>query len=149
MNPIPVSIVLFYQFPNLLWMQKRQTPGALQGKMEFPGGKIEISKNESPLDAAIREVQEEVGVSVPKEALHFFKILPYRDSSSNKSILLYLFVASFKECLEQGMPPLPIVPLSQEWITIEPHQPKQFLLDGVIPTINHDVIWYFSQGMLV
>ncbi len=45
-----------------VWMQKRSEDGPLNGKWEFPGGKVE--PKESAAMAAIREFKEEVGLSI-------------------------------------------------------------------------------------
>ncbi|MCB9094455.1 MAG: NUDIX domain-containing protein [Halobacteriovoraceae bacterium] len=70
-----VSIGIFYRYIDnkpQIFLQRRNVEGALKNKLEFPGGKIE--EFETPLDALIREMQEEVNVRVePHEAL-FFKL---------------------------------------------------------------------------
>ncbi|MDR0389155.1 MAG: NUDIX domain-containing protein [Spirochaetaceae bacterium] len=45
-----------------LFIARRESGGALGGRWEFPGGKVE--KDESDAGALIREFQEELGISV-------------------------------------------------------------------------------------
>ena len=58
-----------------LWGQTRQEEGLLDGTWEFPGGKIEAG--ELPVEAAVRELAEEVGLKVGSESLVNFKTYPY------------------------------------------------------------------------
>jgi len=54
---------------SLLLMTQRAAGGALGMMWEFPGGKIE--RNETPEQAIVREVREELGVrATPVERLH-------------------------------------------------------------------------------
>ena len=63
-----VSIGIFYRlksddsFQPDVWMQRRTDTGALHGKWEFPGGKVE--PGESERDALQREIHEELGCHV-------------------------------------------------------------------------------------
>ena len=66
LKKIFVSIVIFTKdFNNQdfkIWTQVRLEAGPLYEKLEFPGGKIELG--ETPKKAAIRKVEEEVGVNI-------------------------------------------------------------------------------------
>lgn len=122
-----VSIVVFIR--NVgdqgfeFWTQKRLEEGPLFGKMEFPGGKIEIG--ETPEEAARREVHEEVGLLIPKDLkLHLFKQQIY--SNEKKNICLYVYFGEFQHptLLESG------------WMKLE-YESKSSPYAGVIPEINH------------
>ena len=52
------------------FVQKRVEDGPLNGLWEFPGGKIEAG--ESAIDSAIREFQEEVGVTIKNQDVTLF-----------------------------------------------------------------------------
>lgn len=125
---VPVSIVLFLKNIDhegfFLWMQKRADTGTLNGLWEFPGGKIH--SEESALEAALREVWEEVGVKMPINPLNF-KTYPY--SYEGKNIVLHVFLCQFSTILEdKGV-----------WEKID-FKGKSGYLRGKIPLINHLVI---------
>ncbi len=82
----------------LCWMQTRREEGRLNGKLEFPGGKIENS--ESPKSAAIREFQEEVGVELREEDLELFKIYPFE--YVDRKVILYVFTLFKDFVFSQG-----------------------------------------------
>lgn len=106
-----------------IWTQKRLEEGPLFGKMEFPGGKIEAG--ESPLQAVIREVHEEVGFLIPAETtIKLFKMQIY--SSETKNICLYVHYAHLNSPhLAEG-----------GWFKLN-YVSKSEPLKGIIPEINH------------
>jgi len=128
-----VSIVIFIKEVDTLgfkvWMQKRLEAGPLYGLMEFPGGKIEIG--EEPVDAAIREVHEEVGVSIAvkenSDRIKPFKLQHYETDA--KSILLYVYLSNFTEIpAEKGV-----------WKNVS-YSTKSQPFKGEIPEINHVIV---------
>lgn len=95
-----ISIVIPFKIEQAkthIWMQKRLTEPFL-GLWEFPGGKVE--SNETPVEAAIREVKEETKVTLAKNDLMLFTIL-HTYPSTNKVIVLNVFLTNkldlFKE----------------------------------------------------
>ena len=71
---IPISIVIPYIKKDselFLWVQDRKSSDELAGLLEFPGGKIE--NEETPEQAAMREVLEETGVFLDESKLKKFK----------------------------------------------------------------------------
>lgn len=92
MKLIPVALALFHrQMPNNeleIWVQERTDTGPFQGLLEFPGGGIE--EGETPFQACVREVHEEVGIDISSEAERFMGI--YRNEYSERVILLYVFL---------------------------------------------------------
>lgn len=109
-----------------VWTQVRPEAGPLYGKLEFPGGKIEVG--ETPEVACRREVLEEVGIIIPaNEKLALFKYQDY--SVENKNICLFAFTSKFSDLpKEKG-----------EWLSI-PYEGKSSFLLGSIPPINHIII---------
>lgn len=130
LKKIFVSIVIFTKdFNNQdfkIWTQVRLEAGPLYEKLEFPGGKIELG--ETPKQAAIREVEEEVGVNIQdSKGLNLFKIQEYE--FNGKFIVLYVFISPFDQLPnEKG-----------DWLTIN-YQQKSTHLSGKIPEINHVII---------
>lgn len=109
-----------------VWVQVRAEQGALFGKLEFPGGKIEVG--ETPEQACRREVHEEVGIVIPlTEKLVLFKYQDY--SVENKNICLFVFTSSYDELPQD----------KGQWLTIT-YDKKSQHLEGKIPPINHVII---------
>lgn len=129
MRLIPVALALFYRLPekNVLevWTQKREDDGIYHGLQEFPGGGIEV--NESPLEAAVREVEEEVGIIINPQDGRFMGIYP--NSFPNKTILLNVIL----------FPDQPSLAGKGSWLRIEKSSLSS-LLTGKIPGPNHQII---------
>jgi len=124
-----VSLALFYrQLPdnNLeVWVQVREDDGPYQGLLEFPGGHIE--PDEIPLEAAIREVAEEVGIMINASDATFMGI--YSNDVPDKSILLYVFL----------FPDYPALQGKGEWLKINKAD-LSLPYEGKIPKPNHQMI---------
>lgn len=129
MRLIPVALALFYRTPEPeileVWTQKRLDDGIYHGLQEFPGGGIEI--NETPLEAAIREVEEEVGIIVAAENARLMGI--YTNSFSNRSILLNVFL----------FPEVPSLNGRGQWLRIGKDKLSS-PYKGTIPGPNHQMI---------
>ncbi|MBC75297.1 MAG: hypothetical protein CME64_04710 [Halobacteriovoraceae bacterium] len=80
-------------------MQKRQTEDFLEGKLEFPGGKIE--PYEKPAEAAVRELREETNVSVSPSEIDLFDVVTHH--YEEKTVKLYVFLLTSKvELFQKG-----------------------------------------------
>ncbi|WP_412473873.1 NUDIX domain-containing protein [Halobacteriovorax sp. YZS-1-1] len=91
-----ISIVIPYRIEEdgiVLFGQKRQEDGPLDGKFEFPGGKIE--DGESCEEAARREFLEEVGCELNKICLFTHLSFKYPD----RSVFLYVYVTDYIESM--------------------------------------------------
>jgi len=75
-----------------IWMQRRFEAGQLYNRWEFPGGKIEA--DESALEAAVREVREEVGIEAPPSELKLFKRFSFR-YEDRPVLQLFAFISPF------------------------------------------------------
>lgn len=127
---LTVSIAIFLKDVGAkdfkVWTQVRLEQGALYGKLEFPGGKIEAG--ETPEIACRREVHEEVGVLLPEqEKLVLFKYQDY--SVEHKNICLFVFISKFQDLPDSA----------GQWLTIS-YKEKSAFLEGKIPPINHVII---------
>lgn len=122
-----VSIAIFIkeidQHGFKIWTQVRDEEGPLYGKWEFPGGKIETG--ETPVEAAMREVHEEVGIDISgHQPPKLFKIQDY--IANQKSIVLYVFVSQYDQ-----------LPINKgQWLEIN-YETKSVPYKGKIPDINH------------
>lgn len=129
MKLIPVALALFHReiSPGVMevWVQTRTDTGVYQGLLEFPGGGIEVG--ETPLIAAVREVEEEVGIIIPADQGKFMGL--YTNELSGRTILLYLMLFPDQESL-QG---------KGEWLRIEKEKLSSPYF-GKIPPPNHQMI---------
>ena len=79
---ILVSIVIAIS-NDKIWLQSRGD------KLEFPGGKIE--PNEIPKQAAVRELNEEVGIKLDESQIDFFKRYNFEYPEVRVEIFSFLF----------------------------------------------------------
>lgn len=129
MKLLPVSIALFYRRPaeNILevWTQTREDDGIYHGLLEFPGGKIE--KDETPLDAVVREVHEEVGIEIKPVEGRLMGI--YTNPLHGRVILLNVFLFPDQVALAG----------KGKWLRIE-KETLSSVYAGQIPSPNHQMI---------
>ena len=130
---IVVALALISSDGKVL-MQQRPRNKAHGGLWEFPGGKLE--PGETPEQAIVREIDEELGVSVEATDLSPLSFAGERPGSGKRPVLLLLYTASHwqgaPQALEAGtqvfwasvdellalpMPPLD-VPLAQTLIPL-------------------------------
>jgi mutator protein MutT len=125
---VSVSLAVFYEYYNevlKLWVQTREDDGPYHGLLEFPGGGIE--PGESPLAAAVREVEEEVGITIDPDQGKFMGT--YANELPNRTILLYVFL----------FPKLPTLEGKGKWLEVK--SPELSLpFKGLIPGPNHRII---------
>lgn len=128
MKLVPVSLAIFYELNQQtlnLWTQVREDDGPYHGLLEFPGGGIEA--NETPLDAAVREVEEEVGITIKAEDGKLLGI--YENPLAGRTILLYVHLFPKYVTLEN----------KGKWLSIE-SQSLSSPYTGLIPGPNHKII---------
>lgn len=129
MKLLPVALALFYrQKPNQVlevWTQVREDDGPYHGLLEFPGGKIE--ENETPVEGAVREVQEEVGITInPQDGV---PMGIYTNPLSGKVILLNVIL----------FPDQPSLVGKGKWLVINQTELSK-PYHGKIPGPNHQII---------
>lgn len=79
-NKIPVTVQIVLIKENKILLMKRYNTGYEDGRYSLPGGHVE--KGEEIKQAAIREVNEEIGVEIDKENLEVLHVL-YRKVEDN------------------------------------------------------------------
>ena len=89
---------------------KRSHQQGLEGKWEFPGGKIE--QGETPQEALIREIREEIAVEI--NVFEEIETSNYYDKDKNRIIALSVYTATIKEGV-----PSPKEGQTVEWKTVE------------------------------
>jgi 8-oxo-dGTP diphosphatase len=128
MKLLSVALALFHR-PGKngleVWVQRREDDGPYHGLLEFPGGGI--GPGEVPLVAAVREVEEEVGIKIDPSEGKFMGIYP--NVGSTKTVLLYVFLFPDQRAL-QG---------KGKWLAIAKGDLSS-PFSGIIPPPNHRII---------
>ena len=92
MYKLPAYVGIILKKDNQALMVKRHNTDWAQGFWNFPGGLVE--KNETLLQAAIRETQEEVGVVVNPEDFKLVHVLyVIKNDTNTKDIIGFYFMA--------------------------------------------------------
>jgi 8-oxo-dGTP diphosphatase len=106
MDPLPykISSLIYLRNPDgeLLLMKRNKAPN--KGLWSPIGGKLEMGTGESPHEAAVREVGEEVGLSITPQDLHLFAMIAEKNYEDRCHWLMFLF--DCRKPLEQLPPPI-------------------------------------------
>jgi len=106
MEPLPYKIsTLVYlrnQDDELLLMKRNKAPN--EGLWSPIGGKLEMATGESPYEAAVREVGEEIGVTITATDLHLFAMIAEKNYEDRCHWLMFLFDCRHR--LDQLPPPI-------------------------------------------
>lgn len=129
MTLFPVALALFHRSsePGVLevWTQKREDDGPFHGLQEFPGGGVEA--HEQPLEACVREVEEEVGIKIESAQGRLMGVYPRE--TAKRTILLYVFLFPDQVALAG----------KGRWLRIEKEKLSS-VYEGIIPFPNHQII---------
>lgn len=86
---IAVLVYLYDQSNRLLMLHRRKNPNA--GMHSPIGGKVEIARGESPHECALREAQEEAGISLDYSDIRLCGIVSERAYENENHWLIFLF----------------------------------------------------------
>lgn len=134
--PFKISVLVFVHSEDnrLLMIERRRAPN--QGCWSPMGGKLEMDRGESPFECAVREVAEEIGLSITQEDLHLFGYVSEKHFEGEKHWLMFLF-----DCK---------VPLKHLPATIDEGAFAFFTREEIdqlkIPATDRELIWpYFDH----
>jgi 8-oxo-dGTP diphosphatase len=87
----PVVAVALIDADGRVLVQQRPAGKMFEGLWEFPGGKVE--PGETPEDALVRELEEELAISVPCGCLFpaTFASAPLHDQAGDRHLVLLLY----------------------------------------------------------
>lgn len=69
----PVAVYIFIEQAGQVLLLKRHNTGYRDGEHSLPSGHKEV--NETPLQAAVREVKEETGLTLKEDVLEFIHVM--------------------------------------------------------------------------
>lgn len=89
--PYKISTLVYFRNEEneILLMQRNKAPNL--GLWSPIGGKLEMSTGESPFEAAKRESEEEVGISLKDEDIHLFAMIAEKNYEDRTHWLMFLF----------------------------------------------------------
>lgn len=106
MDPLPYKISSLIYLRNregeLLLMKRNKSPN--KGLWSPIGGKLEMGTGESPHEAAVREVAEEVKLAITPSDLHLFAMIAEKNYEDRCHWLMFLF--DCRKPLEALPPPI-------------------------------------------
>ena len=93
MNQLPfkISVLVFVrdEKDRHLLISRLKEPN--KGCWSPIGGKLEMALGESPFECAVREVGEEIGLSITEDDLHLFSMISEKGYEGNCHWLMFLF----------------------------------------------------------
>ncbi len=129
--PYKISTLIYIrdEAGRLLLMRRNRQPN--QGLWSCIGGKLEMGVGESPFEAAIREVQEEIQLTVHEKDLHLFGIIAEKNYEFRTHWLMFLFDCRLR--LKDLPPPIPEGDFAF-------HEPE-IIMDLPIPETDRLSLW--------
>jgi 8-oxo-dGTP diphosphatase len=104
MKTIEVSAAAIFNQQGLLFIAQRAADAHQGGLWEFPGGKSEVG--ETPEDALIRELYEEIGISC--DSSHLTPLIRIEHNYPDKSVVLNVFKVLDNSGLAHGKEGQPV-----------------------------------------
>lgn len=90
---------IIYNNKNEILLLRRQNTGYEDGKLSLPGGHLE--KNERVVDALIRELEEEIGITFKESELELFKVL--NREVNDRNYLDFIFKTNINERIPSNL----------------------------------------------
>ena len=116
---------------RLLLLKRKKAPNL--GKWSPPGGKLETSLGESPIECGIREAKEELGISLKNSDLNLFGYVSEKNYEGENHWMMFLI---------EVLLPLEIMPDDFEEGSFGVFERDQ--IDALdIPQMDHKLIWPF------
>ncbi len=131
--PYKISCLLFIKDlkDRLLLLKRKKAPNL--GKWSPPGGKLETSLGESPMECGIREAKEELGISLKNSDLNLFGYVSEKNYEGENHWMMFLI---------EVLLPLEIMPDDFEEGSFGVFGRDQ--IDALdIPQMDHKLIWPF------
>ena len=102
--PYKISTLVYLRNVDgeLLLMRRNKAPN--KGLWSPIGGKLETSTGESPYEAAVREVEEEIAVNISPSDLHLFAMIAEKNYEDRCHWLMFLF--DCHKVLQELPPPI-------------------------------------------
>ncbi len=94
---IEVAVALLIRHDSV-WTRLRRETGHLDGFWEFPGGKLEAG--ESPLEALLREVGEETGLTLDPQVPRLLLSVPY--TYPERQVHIHFFLCPLQDSHPAG-----------------------------------------------
>jgi len=133
---IAVLCYLYDEDGRALLLHRRQNPNI--GMYSPIGGKLEVARGEGPHSCAIREIQEETGISLPDEMVRLTGIVSETAYQSENHWLIFLFEV-MRPIAHDEIEQMDFEEGTLEWICLDD-------LAGLnIPDTDREVIWPLVQ----
>mgnify|MGYP000111580770 CR=1 FL=1 len=132
------ALILMYDQKNkaILFQLRDDKPNiAFPNMYTFPGGVVE--KDETPLNAAVRELEEETGYEIAVDNLRQFEVITYISLNDKKPIQKLIFV-----CLYNNESEI-VCNEGQEMVFLTRNEIVE-ALDSVVPDLRGKILDFFD-----
>lgn len=130
------AVYLILEKDNQILLLRRYNTGYNDGLYSLPSGHVE--DGEFPIDALIREAQEEIGINLKKEDLQLVHTMYRRQSAESTRVDFYIVAKEWSNTIS-NMEPHKCDDLS--WVSYEA------LPDTVIPVVKQAIMAY-REGVI-